>query len=288
MTAYYERLGELFQFHDIVDDPQEVTPETVEELTLHFQSEANLYVDGIIGPNTLWALQAPFFANKAQLDIVKVLADDAPDGIEALPNFTLREDAAPHFREIAKAMDTKGALLLSSGGVRSLSAQANASRSTKSMHYPGLAIDLCITAGFFNPHQDPYVITANDDQSWTVWARATGGEDQELEAVYWQGPWTGGRVSTMTLEDKFINITALCAEHGFHPIRPRASFLRPRNKSYLSSEWWHFQAEGLLVPEISQLGPELLRIKSYDALRIESRNPHLWANHRCIFKKTWW
>ncbi|WP_019961335.1 peptidoglycan-binding domain-containing protein [Woodsholea maritima] len=288
MDAYYEKLSELLQFHDIIRPSQELDETNVKEAVMAFQDHANLYVDGVAGPNTLWALQIPYYATQSPMAIQTLDADPTPQGMEGLANFTLRADAAKAFRLIAKTVDEMGAKLHSSGGLRSLSAQSNASRSAKSMHYPGLAIDLCINAGFFHPDTDPYVITRVGEKSWTVWARAAHGTAQMLEAVYWRGPWTGGEVLTKIVEGAFINLTKLFAKHGFSAIAARAGFLRASNRLYLSAEWWHFQAEGLLVPRLSQLGVELLRIKSYTPALIEARNATLWANHRAIFKKNWW
>ncbi|MEO0469634.1 MAG: hypothetical protein AAF206_08450, partial [Bacteroidota bacterium] len=68
---------------------------------------------------------------------------------------------------------------------------------------------------------------------------------------------------------------------------PRRSFTRQSKKMYLSSEWWHFQANSLLFPEISQFGIELLRIKDYSAGLIQAKNDQVWANHRNVYRKNW-
>lgn len=59
-ARYLKRLGELLVFHRILDRANELSEASLEETVMEFQAAADLYVDGIPGPETYWALQMPF------------------------------------------------------------------------------------------------------------------------------------------------------------------------------------------------------------------------------------
>ncbi len=285
--TYLDQMAELLRFHRALDPDTPLTQHNLKAHVTLFQEKADLFADGIPGPNTLWALQEPYYADKAALDIVGVEADPAPPGIEALPRFNLRIDAAASFRDICAEARAAGAIMLSSGGQRPLSEGANASRSAISMHYPAIAVDMCINAGFFNPKTDPYVLVPNGTRRFTVYARATQGTDMTLNAVDWTGSWSNGKVKRVEVSGKFIDLTSLMAKYGWRPIGARRCYTRAENKRYLCSEWWHFQYEFLLTPRISQIGIEVLRISGITAEKIQQLNPALWERRKEVFKKGW-
>jgi hypothetical protein len=143
------------------------------------------------------------------------------------------------------------------------------------MHYSGLAFDLATVTGMRDPDVDPYIIVSEGDR-WRVWSRTDSGSDQTLEAVV----WAGGSTSSRRVTAKVVDFTALAARHGFEPIPPRSSF--PEN--YLSAEWWHFQANTLLVPWISQFGIELLSLAQYSEDQVRAVTG-IWNNRKAIFKR---
>jgi hypothetical protein len=154
------------------------------------------------------------------------------------------------------------------------------------MHYTGLAFDLATTSGFFKPDSDPFVVTRGKDTYWEVWCRAPGGEQTELEAIYWED-WNSGTDLKKVVSGRFLNFSGLCRGHGFHPIGPRGSFVREADRKYLNAEWWHFQANDLLIPKLSQLGIEILGIEAYTPERIRTENDGLWTNRKSVFKLDW-
>lgn len=157
------------------------------------------------------------------------------------------------------------------------------------MHYPGLAFDVAVQSGFFKPDEDPFVVVKNvaEDPYWIVYARAAGGTQQTLQATYGSGGWSDLKIKTKEVKGKFINFTELCRSHGFYPIRPRPLYLQDKNKAYLSSEWWHFQANHLLTPKISQFGIELLRLEGITEAKIQNENDAAWDNRLSIFGVNW-
>lgn len=286
-ARYLKRLGELLVFHRILDRANELSEASLEETVMEFQAAADLYVDGIPGPETYWALQMPFALYEPKLDFVRCEAETAP-GIDGYDRVYLRADAAERYQALHEEVVSLGAVLTSSGGKRALTQGASASRSSKSMHYAGLAFDLAIASGFFRPASDPFVVTQGEATAWTVWARADGGEEMELEAQVWKGrSWTGGDTATKTVKGRFINLTELCMRHGFHPIGPRLNFTRSEKRNYLGAEWWHFQANELLEPGLSQFGVELLRIEGYTPEFIRVSNEGVWSNRKVLFQKNW-
>lgn len=284
MSSYLDKLGELLAFHGVISGVSQLTQANLKTHVTTFQKKKGLFADGDPGQNTLWALQKPFYGAKPKLGIEKIVVDPF-----SIPHIRLRSDAAALCREIKSAMDDVGARLTSDGGIRSLDDGANAHRSAKSMHYPGLAFDVAIQSGFWKPDTDPFVVVKNTSDSpyWVVYARAQGGSEMTLQATYGSGGWDKLKVQTKTVKGKFINFTELCRAHGFYPIGPRPLFLQPKDKQYLSSEWWHFQANDLLTPKISQFGIELLRLEGVTESRIQDENEAAWENRLSIFGSNW-
>src|SRR5690606_6115882 len=126
-----------------------------EAAVLSFQGKARLYADGIVGPVT-WAALEEAPQKSSVLPCVKVACDVHGKGYGHL---TVRQDGAPHLEAVRDKLHHHGAILTSSGGLRSLSADVGANRSATSLHYLGRAIDLYLYSGMVDPRVDPYVCT---------------------------------------------------------------------------------------------------------------------------------
>lgn len=285
-SAYMQRLGELLVFHQIIQTPEELTPDNLKEVVTRFQEQVGLFADGAPGRDTLWALQFPQVEQSAKLDFVDCEADVVPGYEEGLSTTTLRADVAERYRNLRAEVLGLGGHVTSDGGKRPLKAEVNSNRSPTSMHYTGLAFDLFTDSGFFHPERDPFVVTLGVNTHWEVWCRATGGQDQQLEAIYWKNRDSGVDLRK-TVSGQFINFTELCGRFGFHPINPRTPFTRSQNRQYLSAEWWHFQCNDLLIPNLSQFGIELLKINGYTPEHISSQNISIWNNRKLIYRKNW-
>ena len=283
---YLRRLGELLVFHEILETPEELTSANLKQVVTTFQEKKNLFVDGDPGRHTLWALQSPWVATLPKQSLIDCDADVAPGYEEGLSKTRLRADVADRFKSLRSEIHQAGGLVTSDGGLRELTAEVNQNRSPTSMHYTGLAFDLYTESGFFKPNQDPFVITRGQDTFWNVWCRASNGEQKELKAVHW-ADWNSGVDLIKTVSGRFVNFTETCLRHGFHPIGPRTAFTRPNNRKYLSAEWWHFQCNELLIPNLSQFGIELQKIKGYTPAFIESKSADIWDNRRVIFRQNW-
>jgi hypothetical protein len=285
-ASYLKRIAELLLFHRIIDKLEDLTKNNLADYIMQFQAKENILVDGIIGQETLWRLQYPWVLQSQKLLFVRCEADIVP-GIEGYQKVDLREDAAERYRLLRDEVLNRGGVITTAGGKRPLSMGANPHRSAKSMHYPGLAFDLALSSGFFKPKSDPFVITRGEDTFWIVWCRAEGGDEMELDSVYWRSWETNGRDLKKKVRGKFINFTKLCKKHGFYPINPRRAFTRSSERKYLSCEWWHFQATDLLIPNLSQFGIELLRIDGYTTNSIPAESENVWSNRKLIYKVHW-
>lgn len=242
-----------------------------ERAVVLFQEANNLYADGIVGPTTWQALRQaleihldeqmlPRSAYEDQPDRmqwVRVPADPYRDGYD---RFFLREDAAQAYLRVRQIVTEAGGILTSSGARRSLHAPVNASRSATSFHYTGRALDLFVGSGMENRGRDPFVMAADGDRYWRVYARADGGEPMEIDAVTYGSRNRGSRVS-----GRFLDLTALFQAEGFARIRARRSFFT--GGSWLGAEWWHFQYETGLEKGVSTFGAELLKVYPEDQVR---------------------
>ena len=283
---YLRRLGELLVFHEIIRAPEELTSANLKELVTTFQEKKDLFADGVPGRDTLWALQSPWVASLPKQRLVVCDADVAPAHPEGSSKTKLRADAAERYVSLRNEVRQAGGLVTSDGGLRELTANVNQNRSPTSMHYTGLAFDLHTESGFFKPDQDQFVITRGQQTFWNVWCRATNGQQKELNAVHWKNSSSGVDL-VKTVSGQFIDFTETCLRHGFHPIGARTPFTRPHNRVYLSAEWWHFQCNDLLIPDLSQFGIELQKIENYTPHFIESKSAAVWSHRRVIYKQNW-
>lgn len=254
-----------------------------EQAVIHFQEEHQLYADGVVGPTTWESLrQALNIHNEEQtqpefqselMEWVRVPADKYRDGYD---RFFLREDAAAAYKEVRKEVLEAGGKITSSGARRSLNASVSASRSATSFHYTGRALDLMVGSGMENRGRDPYVIAAEDNRRWRVFARAEGGDQMEINAVTY-----GSRNSSKQISGKFIDLTALFEKEGFKRIRARRSFFN--GGTWLGAEWWHFQYEVGLEQGVSKFGDELLKI--YTEEQLQPTPP--WKYRNRVFGVNW-
>lgn len=282
---FMKRIGELLVFHKIIKNQQELTESNLGDKILEFQEKVDIMLDGNPRWETLWQLQFPWVQQAPKLSFVKCEADLVP-GTQGKDHLWLRQDAAEKYCTLRKKIKEMGGILTTAGGKRPLSEGTSSDRSVTSMHYMGLAFDLATDSGFFNPDTDPFVITIAGNNYWEVWCRSQKGEERKLNVIYWDD-WNSGVDKTTTVQGKFINFTEICAQHGFYPIRPRLSFTRKQNRKYVGCEWWHFQADDLLIPNLSQFGIELLRIEGYTPEYLRTTNENLWARKQAIFHLDW-
>jgi hypothetical protein len=249
-----------------------------------FQRAEGLEADGVPGEDTLWALQRNWGAVR-NLGIQRVdadrwvpppltFADHDPDQ-HGYDRFRFRDDAASRYDDLRREVTAAGGIITSSGSMRDLGATVTANRSPKSFHYSGLAFDLATPTGMRDPDVDPYIVTKEGDR-WRVWARADQGQSRKLDAVVWASGTTSTRPVTATV----IDFTELAAGHGFHRIPPRSGF----PGDIMAAEWWHFQANELLVPWISQFGVELLSLAQYDESRLQAATD-VWRHRKAIFQR---
>ena len=282
---FKKRMGELLVYHQILERPEELTDENYSEKVMAFQEKVDIMVDGYPRGETLWQLQFPWLQQVPRLPLQECEADRV-SGSQGTDRFRLRQDAAERFNALRAEVKAHGGVITIDKGLRSLAERRSVDRSVTSMHYLGLAFDLAADTGFFKPDTDTYVVNLGGNGYWEVWCRSSKAEEIKLNAVYWDDV-NSGVDRTKVVQGKFINFTELCAQFGFYPIRPRMSFTRTRNRLYRGCEWWHFQANGLLIPNLSQFGIELLRIEGNTPEGIRSSNEDLWCRKQTIFQVDW-
>jgi hypothetical protein len=182
-----------------------------------------------------------------------------------------------------------GGVVTSVGGFRGLGAPVTAGRSSTSLHYTGIAIDLATDTGMQDPERDPYLVEP-DGRKWRLWCRSDSAPEREIGAIVYRN----GRIESHTVTARAFDFTAVAARNGFARIGPRGTF----PADYLAAEWWHFQYEGALVPWLSQFGIELLSLASvrwggvttiYDEAHLEAYG--LWNYRQRVFHRGtngWW
>lgn len=258
-----------------------------EDAVIRFQEEQNLFVDGIVGPNTWRAMRRALDIHTDEqlgtetgtghqnglMDWVRVPADRYRDGYD---RFFLREDAAAAYMRVRERVVAVGGKLTSSGARRSLNETVSASRSATSFHYTGRALDLHVGSGMENRSRDPFVVASDGDRYWRVYARAEGGEPMEIDAVTY-----GTRNRGRPVSGRFLDLTALFQAEGFQRIRARSRFFT--GGSWLGAEWWHFQYEADLVRGASTFGDELLKV--YTEGQVRPTPP--WRYRNRVFGVDW-
>jgi hypothetical protein len=259
-----------------------------EDAVIEFQDAEGIYSDGIVGPQTQAMLEQALRewvteqhspgvesveASPDRLPFVRVPADAYRDGYD---RFFLRKDVAEAYMRVRNAVVAAGGKLTSSGARRSLTANVSPSRSATSFHYTGRALDLFVGSGMERTTSDPFVVAPDGERLWRVFARASGGDQMQLDVVTY-----GDRKRTRSIEGTFIDLTALFKEHGFERIRARKSFFT--GGTWLGAEWWHFQYERGLEKDASTFGGELLKVYSEETLR---ETPP-WRFRDRVFGRNW-
>jgi len=140
-----------------------------------------------------------------------------------------------------------------------LSAGGGAAQSATSLHYGGLAIDLSLDSGMNKPDSLYVVVKGAEPRKWVVWMRciADSVPTVSLNAVICSTVNGKTVLKEVPVTGKYVNFTALADKYGFKPISARKSFIA--GGSYSGAEWWHFQCEAVLQPNLSTFGGELLK-----------------------------
>lgn len=293
--------------------------EITEKAVMDFQEWEGLYVDGIVGSSTMRGLEDAIARNavetsspgadavdgtRERVPLKSVEADTFESPLDSrfyakkgkksgkahlgLTTLYLRADAAKAQQDARKKLNGLGAKLTGGAGRRSIHTPPNNHRKECSFHYMGLAFDLHPLSGMQDPEKDPYVVVfdpkeirAKELGDLRVYARTTGKSVplQKLKGLFYEGD--DRRRAEREVEGKFIDLTELLEEFGFKPIRSRPPFLHRSDR--LAAEWWHFQFEKHLLPQVSTFGGELLKVYTEDSLR---RLP-LWQFRNRVFKLNW-
>ena len=208
--------------------------------------------------------------------IEKVQADAWKQGYDG---FHLRNDVARVYNKIRQEVTQRGAILTSSGGLRSLDAAAGAGRSATSFHYTGRALDLFIYSGMVDPKTDPYVVVRERARVYRVYARCSA--DQADVSELSQVMTYHKRDGSLSASGSFIDLTAIFERHGFARIPARSNFESGGNQ--LGAEWWHFQCERGLTRGQSTFGEELLAMYSEKTLAPSAP----WEYRNYVFGVNW-
>jgi len=266
-----------------------------------FQKARKISVDGLCGSSTFKELNEALAAASAspivlpETEAVDLIPPDSMMAWVACPadkipgksgynRVTLRSDAADSYRSLREEVLELGGVLTSAGGRRGLSAKSGPSRSRKSMHYVGLALDLALPTGMQNPDEDPYLIEMDGSRYWRVWCKTDNTAVPEITINAAYVTRRGGKSVVRFRETKCraFDLTALFSKHGWERIRARRSFFR--GGAYGGAEWWHFQYEQALIPGVSKFGDELLKVYS---LNQASKFAYWRESKNCVFKKNW-
>ena len=157
-----------------------------------FQEDNDLYSDGVVGNLTVSVL------NEQLAEDMKFKIDGHPDPVEpaskmkwvrvdadkvgnGYDRFDLREDVAIAYNNFRNDVLALGGIVTSAGSKRPLrDSKRSKSRSIKSLHYTGLALDLALSSGMNNPKKDRYVIEDVGDREWNVWCKT----ENELSLIH--------------------------------------------------------------------------------------------------------
>ncbi len=273
---YFAALEQCLINHGIINGSFLIDRDNFNNAVAAFQSRNGMTADGIPGEDTLWALQSPD-AVRINRPIQVVDADRVAGYQDGYDRFRLRDDVAFYYEGLLDEIHSLGGVITSSGSLRDLDAQVTQGRSSTSMHYSGIALDLYVGSGMRDPNVDPFIVVESGSR-WIVYCRVpSGGQVMTLNAAYHQG----GRLRTRSVSARVINFTAIAARYGFANISRRACF----PSDYMCAEWWHFQNEYVLIPYFSQFGAELLKLDGVNESRL--RNAGMWENRKNIFKRDW-
>jgi hypothetical protein len=279
-AAYFRRLKELLLFHNVIAATDIIDSSNFTEKVKEFQRKVmhDTNPDGVPGENTLFAMQKGWASTRGITLIKSGVRNDAYNGAP-LP-FRLRSDALPFYNKLYDEVHAQGGVVTSAGSFRDLTASVTAGRSTTSMHYTGLAIDLHTGSGMQNTTGNPYLVERSGTNRWQLWNKVPqpNGQIQNVSAQIYNT--TSKTIAPVAVSERVIDFTKIANNNGFKDIGNRSCF----PEDYMCAEWWHFQCEEVLVPYISQFGTELLTIYSESEL---TAHPNIWQNRKKIFKKEW-
>jgi|TARA_X000001388_G_scaffold77480_2_gene78490 hypothetical protein len=260
-----------------------------------FQESVDIHDDGIVGKETLRLLNEKLDHNAdsaLQFKIddngdppsparkhkwIRVEADQV-EGSKGYDRFYLRDDAAKAYNALREEVLALGGVITSAGARRRLtSSKRSKSRSTKSMHYVGLAFDMALDSGMENPKKERFAIENIGNREWNVWCKTDNLTipERTIEAFTY-------RCTRVPVIGRYFSFTDIAKKHGFQPIKARRWFLN--GGKYTGAEWWHFQYERALIEGVSRFGAELQRI--YDLS--ECKQFEHWDNSKnCTFGVDW-
>lgn len=261
------------------------------------QRQLKLTPDGIVGPKTWPKLaEEALKANKGarlwpKVEIVKVelqqssLLDALVDDARSYAHLRLRAPTAKRLQAIFAELEGSGAVLTTSGGMRSLRAEVSKSRSATSFHYSGRALDLGIYTGV-NPGKDPIIVARDpalaSERRFRVYANATN-LDHPLVEVRRVKALSLATKSFVSFATAMLDLTALFEKHGFKGIGARSWAWSDPFGGYKGLEWWHFQDEEGLVEGQSTFGDSLLEV--HDFQRVGPTAP--WEKAGEFFGEGW-
>lgn len=279
-NRYFHRLKELLVFHKTISTNEVLDSSNFMSKVKDFQRTVmnQNNPDGIPGESTLFELQKDWAGTRG-LNLVRTgIRSDVFNGSQ-IP-VVLRSDALALYNQLYDQIHNQGGLITSAGSHRELSASVSAGRSSTSMHYLGLALDLHAGSGLQNISDNPYLIERSGANRWHVWnkVRAPQGKMQAVNAQIYN--YSTKTLVPVSLNERVIDFKTIANNNGFKDIGNRSCF----PADYMCAEWWHFQCEDVLVPYLSQFGTELLTI--YNEAQL-SAHPNIWQNKRKIFKKDW-
>jgi hypothetical protein len=282
----------LYTILGIEAEMSDVFTVTFQSLVRKFQKDNGLVADGIIGAKTFAELQYEFrqmtFLPKKTLQRVQCDVYTDTRLQKSFAATRVRNDVADALEKVKAELNSYGALLTTSGGLRELDARVSVGRSATSLHYAGIAFDLYLGAGMINTYLDPYVIervVANGRTRYIVWARC----NEQKATVAIPKEFTPKNIVTYNSrvkpvfceEDSFVNLTEIFNKNGFSNIHAHRSFENGGNMT--GSEWWHFQFDKQLVKGESTFGEELRKI--YTEQQLQGSKPYLFKN--AVWGRDW-
>ena len=264
-----------------------------------FQEANDLYGDGVAGNNTIAKFNekvaaefkialntAPKPAIAETSDKIGFASVQADSKFGGFGSTKLRKDVAERWNSLRAECVALGGGCTTAGGIRPLSAGGGAAQSATSLHYGGLAIDLSLDSGMNKPDSLYVVVKGAEPRKWVVWMRCTAASvpTVSLNAVICTTVSGKTVLKEVPVTGKYVNFTALADKYGFKPISARKSFMA--GGSYSGAEWWHFQCEAVLTPNVSTFGGELLKCYTESEIKASFRGD--WNSVKDnIWKQEW-
>lgn len=280
---------------------------TAQEVS-QYQSTQNILSDGVAGPATFKKVFAEVdrVMNTAlsdhQTKWTSLSFDVHQSGKESsYPEARVDPLIATSLNHVKIQLDSFGAKLTTSGVLRSLSARVSKNRSSTSLHYLGIAVDLYVQAAMNDPSGDDLYLVVpdpNKPRRWIVYAKTTsnpielGGYEQELHqpaVVKYTKTSQGWGPEHVELDGAFrvVNLTQLMEDNGFFPVSARRSFFERGAYNKGAAEWWHFQYERNLVEGSSMFGLEMIKRYPKSILKPNGKWHPVMARRHAIWGHDW-